>query len=187
MKATKWLYLAAGFVVGVSYLVACGGSTNSIAATIGDAVDVVYSNVTSALTATNVQAAIDEVVVRVKTLEGATSSDSITTDALTGTWVGTQYYNKTPTESVTVTLGANGAFSCSGGASNSALAASGVPSVCAATYTWGLKGHIILLTPSAGGNDYRVIQVNAVDATNVALFFTLEAPTQYEFFYGTKQ
>ena len=85
MKKWKVGYLVLGFVVGVSYLVACGGSSSSVAAAIGNAIDVVYDNVTSGLTAINVQAAIDENAAAITDLQ---SSGSTLSDQIVGTWNG---------------------------------------------------------------------------------------------------
>lgn len=185
MKKIKAFYLVLGFVGGIAYLVACGGSNSSIAETLGNAADVVYDNLTSALSATNMQTAVDEVVDRIKALES--NSSSVTTSAITGTWSGIEYYNKTAIENASMVFGANGAFSCSGGATLSALGTDSNMGLCGGSFTWSLKGHTILLTPTAGGNNYRIIQVSSVDSTNISLIFTMETATQFDFFYGTKQ
>lgn len=61
------LYLIGiSFIAGVLFIVQCGGSTRSIAEAVMDAVGIDYSNNESGLQATNMQAAVDEVVVSVR-------------------------------------------------------------------------------------------------------------------------
>ena len=58
---TKYFYLSIGFVVGVFFLTSCGGGGTAISAIIGSAIEVIFDNTTSSLTANNVQNAIEEV------------------------------------------------------------------------------------------------------------------------------
>ena len=102
MKYAKMLYLMLGFVAGISYLVACGGGTSSIADTIVNAIDVVYSNTTSGLSATNAQAAIDELATN--------QSDIITTTTLVGTWSLVMAYDSTNTVAGVITFNGDGTY-----------------------------------------------------------------------------
>ena len=118
MKKSKALYLATGFVIGVLY-VSCNGAqvANSIAATIGNAIDVVFDNTSSGLTATTVQGAIDEVAssvdginTRVTSLEGSELAD-----LLIGAWTGTEYCehcDQSETYETSFTFNADGTYSC---------------------------------------------------------------------------
>jgi len=54
--------LSIGFITGILWVVSCGGSSSVTSALASAASDITYSNTTSGLTATTVQAALDEVV-----------------------------------------------------------------------------------------------------------------------------
>ncbi len=110
MKKSKMMYLTIGFIAGVTYLVACGSSTSSIAETIGNAIDVVYDNETSGLAATNVQTAIDEVSTSLNNL--SLSTGKLTSQLLVGNWSGTGYNPEETTANLY--LNADGTYSCSG-------------------------------------------------------------------------
>ncbi len=60
-------YVLLGFLCGVLWF---SGVGSAIAQAVADAVDIVYANGTSGLTATDVQAAIDEIDGRLDTVEG---------------------------------------------------------------------------------------------------------------------
>ncbi len=107
----KIFYVVLGFVAGVGYIVACSsgqlaGVGASLAAAIGNAVDVVFDNTKSGLTSTNVQDALDEIT--------AQHGDRLAA-LLVGTWAGNEYgmtgygSRKTP---MTLTFNADGTFSC---------------------------------------------------------------------------
>lgn len=112
---SKVLYLMIGVLVGISYVVACGGSSSSGAASIGNAIDVVYDNVVSKLSGTNVQTAIDELAYKNPT--------AVTSDMLVGTWTGVQYSYRSLQTSLanieventfTVTFNEDGSYVCAG-------------------------------------------------------------------------
>ena len=177
MKLSKMFYLTIGALAGITYIVACGGSGSSIADAIESALNVSYDNASSGLSATNVQTAIDEV-----------ASNSIASDTnLVGTWTGTQYYHGEATENATITFGADGTFSCSGGSADVTSAFStGAGGLCGATYTWSIKGNTVLLTNTDDPDGYRVIKIDSLTSSNVGFFFALEIPSQSDFFYGSK-
>lgn len=79
----KMSYVIIGFIAGILYIASCGGSTvsGSLADTIGNAIDVVYDNLSSSLSSTNVQDAIDELKTSVDALA---PTDLATT--IIGTW-----------------------------------------------------------------------------------------------------
>ncbi len=108
MKMTRLIYLMSGFVAGVVYVAACGGTSNSVASTIGNAVDVAYDNVASALSATNVQDAIDEVVARITALE---TCDDISAKVV-GVWSGKIYGISADHSATSITIDADGTYTC---------------------------------------------------------------------------
>src|SRR3989338_6420560 len=99
MKKTKINFLMIGFLAGIAYVAACGTTAQSLADTIGNAIDLAFSNITSGLTAENAQDAIDEVEGRVDALEGSTLST-----LLVGTWSGTSSDEDGTTTGISLTL-----------------------------------------------------------------------------------
>ena len=159
MKRIRYLYLVAGFIAGIVYVTACGGASNGIAASIGNAIDVLYTNTTSALSATNVQAAIDELLNRIKVLE---ASGTKTTD-LIGTWVGEVYSNGTDEpENVAITFNEDGTYSCD----QSSRLSLEIP----AEGNWLLKGNTIILAQVDNWYVYEFYNINFRDENNLGLF-----------------
>lgn len=163
MKRHSFRFLIIGFLAGIVYVSACGGGTSTIAATIGDAVDVLFDNVSSGLQATNVQAAIDEVDGRIDALETGNFST-----LLVGTWTGSEMdENVTWSTEGTLTLNSNGTYSCYNFLSRFTAA------VCAAPVSWETKNKILKLTYTvpegfnASGNIF--LPVHHVDSANLAL------------------
>ena len=66
-------YVLLGVIIGVMWAAGVG---DAIAQVVGNAVDIVYDNTTSGLTASDVQAAIDEIEGRLDTVEGSPFSIS---------------------------------------------------------------------------------------------------------------
>jgi hypothetical protein len=115
MKIKPMIYLEVGFVAGIFYLVACGGSSSGIASAIGNAIDVLFDNTASKMVATNAQAAIDELAYKNPT--------SVTPDMLVGTWTGLQYGVRSTQADIstlevsntfTITFNVDGTYTCSG-------------------------------------------------------------------------
>ena len=71
MANDRRIFLCIGFLAGVICITSCGssGGTPAIAATIGNAIDVLYDCATSQMTGANLQEVIDEVDARLDTLE----------------------------------------------------------------------------------------------------------------------
>src|SRR3989338_1060145 len=115
-KKSKFTYIFTGFIAGIVYIIACsggsgaGGVATSIAASIGNAVDVLFDNKNSGLTATNTQAAIDEVMDKL-------SAKNLRQN-LIGTLVGTEYGSSGLASSsayelpATLTFNEDGTFAC---------------------------------------------------------------------------
>lgn len=124
MKKTPFLYVTFGFIVGIFYIAACGGAGSAIA----DAVDQLFDNSPSGLTAENVQAAIDEVEARVDTLEGQNLST-----LLVGLWSGSEYSENGTIESLSITFAGDGTYTCVGNSSSPSLRSS---DVCSSPVSW---------------------------------------------------
>jgi len=160
MKQFRYAYLVAGFLAGVVYVAACGGASKGIAASIGNAIDVIYDNAASALTATNVQAAIDELVDRLEVVEASESN------GIVGVWDGTVYFlNTQEPENIRITFNEDGTYSCDEQAKTYLEIHT--------TGEWILKGNtIILLSPT----DYYYVQtfydINFNDGNNVGFLDT---------------
>ena len=66
-QRSRFYYIALGFLCGFAFVIGCGGGGGgggtppAGAQEVVNAVNVLYSNAVSSLTATNVQAAIDEI------------------------------------------------------------------------------------------------------------------------------
>ncbi len=110
MGKLKVVYVAAGFIAGIVYILSCsggggnGGVAESIANTVINAIDVVYDNTASKLSATNVQAAIDELNDLIQTLQGDHSFQK----KIVGTWNFKRVYTDTTTQ---LTINADGTYS----------------------------------------------------------------------------
>jgi len=115
----KIAVFVAGAVFGIGFIIACSGksggigSSSSLAASIGSALDVLFNNSPSGLTATNVQGALDEIDSRTDILE-AKDLKSL----LVGSWAGQQRPARASgfgndTDAVTLTLNADGTYACS--------------------------------------------------------------------------
>ncbi|MDO8526898.1 MAG: hypothetical protein Q7T03_04325 [Deltaproteobacteria bacterium] len=182
MKIKKLLLIVTGFVAGIAFISACGsGSGNgvgplaSIAATIGNAVDVVFSNGKSKLTATNVQDALDEVDGRVDTLEAKNGIADLST-TLIGTWTGKTYIGK-GIFSTHITFKSDKTFTCGGNITadpNSIVPSSGPNAllqdgrgVCIIGGTWQAFHSTVLLIPSVISEDYAALRFNYIDASNM--------------------
>ena len=142
MKHRSFTFLIIGFLAGIAYISACGGGTNTIAAMIGDAVDVSYNNATSGMSATNVQAAIDE---------AAANQTLVTTELLVGNWTGSFYSNDDSDGSVeySLTFNADGTYSCSASEINLCAYSGG---------TYQIFGNNVILF-CYNGNNYRAATV----------------------------
>lgn len=118
MKKTPLLYVTLGFIAGIFYIAACSGGNGlspsaSIAETIGSAVDILFNNSDSGLTATNVQTALDEIDGRVDALE-----KNDLKSLLVGSWTGKQRRTSRglggeEINTVSLTINADGTYSCS--------------------------------------------------------------------------
>lgn len=107
----KYVFLMMGFVVGILYVAACGTDVpSSLADAVVHAIDVVFDNAASGLTATNVQAAIEEVGGRVDTLEGNTPTAS----SLVGTWTFATPFEATA-QPGSLTISADGTYTATTG------------------------------------------------------------------------
>lgn len=163
MQKLRVQYLTVGFVAGMVYVAACGGVVNSIAETIGDAVDLVFDNSTSGMTAENAQDAIDELDERADELDGrADYLEGINLSTLlTGTWAGVEYCTQCETNGseITITFNADETFSCDnyGGAVFSTLCRSA---------TWTALKRITLFKDASGGTD-GFIEVTYISATEL--------------------
>ncbi|MBF0107508.1 MAG: hypothetical protein HQM16_19545 [Deltaproteobacteria bacterium] len=114
IKTISWIFV--GVCIGVVW--ACGSSTvsdigHAVAEALGTALEVTYDNSSSGLSATTVQAAVDEVN---STLNYATAHGDDFKALLVGTWTGT-HYSDTPTgfDNISMTLGSDGSFDCDNG------------------------------------------------------------------------
>ena len=175
MKQNKLVLLMAGFLAGMMYVVACGTTGQSIAAAIGNAIDVVYDNTTSGLTATTVQGAIDEIVSKFSralnisydnttsgltaaTVQGAIDemSTSVGTldqrnkisDELAAELVGTwtgTYCNGADCDDISMTLNADDSFSCDDGGGNAFSEACDDPDA-----TWSVLTRVFRLSFTGG-------------------------------------
>lgn len=183
MKITPLAYLMFGFITATVCNSACGGkSGEAIASTIGSAIDVVFNKSSTSLTSTTVQSAIEELA--------GPYGGHVTAATLAGTWTGTQYYHGQLKTGASITFNADNSFSCSGGIDESVSALGGSSStntLCLKTYTWELKGNTIVLAETGSTTGYRIIPISFFDGTNISFNFSLEIPSQYDFFYGTKQ
>lgn len=157
MKSGRILYLVIGFFAGVIYLVACSGSGNSVAAAIINAIDIVYDNATSGLTAINVQTAIDEVVDRLKSLEGCNS------DQLVGTWNGTDYDDNGNEKSFNITFNDDGSYTCT--------CTSSCVQECATSGTWEIKANdlMLLMVPVNDKIGYFPVLVKSTSDSSLTL------------------
>lgn len=114
MKRSALVYVMAGFLTGVIYISACGGGSNSVAASIGNAIDVIFNNTSSGLSATNAQAAIDELATKVNDLEKGNKIGADLASDLVGAWTGT-YCNGADCQDISITLNSDGSLSCNAG------------------------------------------------------------------------
>ena len=88
LSQLKWFYLSLGFFCGAAFFVGCGGGGGGTAAEAQDvvnAVDVNYTNAISGLAATNVQAAIDEIVSQMATTTATNVAYDNSTSGLAAT------------------------------------------------------------------------------------------------------
>lgn len=147
MKKPRSLYLACGFIAGVAYITACGSTSTSLAEALGNAIDVLFDNTTSELSATTVQDAIDEIDATVDLLSGKGLSTS-----LVGTWTGTAYDDENDFEDIVLTLAGDGTYECSGSvtASGSTFTNPTVlhdsHTICDGETAWEIVGHSLRLT-----------------------------------------
>lgn len=163
MKQTKLLFLMAGFLVGVCYVITCGGGAQSIADAVTDAVDVLFDNSSSGLTATNVQSAIDEVESRINSLESANDFSSL----LAGSWTGSESDEDATTTGISLILNSSGTYSCSD------FLSSFTSAVCDSPVSWDVENNVLKITYTvpdgftASGNIFLPVQ--NVDSSNLAL------------------
>lgn len=115
-RKLHFLYILSGFILGASYIVACGSGSNSLAQPVENAIEVAFDNSNSKLNATNLQAAIDELNEKVDALETGGVLPLKQSD-LVGTWKGeTIFLNPQGKRfsNISLTINANGTYSCSG-------------------------------------------------------------------------
>lgn len=155
MKKMKFGFFVIGFLVGIIYVAACGGASQSIADAIGSGLEIVFDNSSSGLAANNVQEAIDEMAVRLDELEGKAEDASKTNvgEMLIGTWKGSEFrefhydgFEELSSE-ITITFNIDGSYTCS----NSVYFADSKPSICSSSGTWTQKGMYIVLKAENGG------------------------------------
>jgi|APSaa5957512535_1039671.scaffolds.fasta_scaffold66749_1 hypothetical protein len=112
----KYIFLLIGFISGSLYMIACSGSgqtgiQSSIAATLGNAIDVIFDNSESGLSSSNLQDAIEELNTKIVTLEKQFQPGSELAAIITGTWSGT-YSNEGNSTDISLTLNSDGSLSC---------------------------------------------------------------------------
>lgn len=182
---SRSLYLIMGFVTGVVYVAACGGGSSlsdvasAAAETLGNAVDVIFSNTDSGLTATTAQGAIDEIDGRVDALEELNADPSDLTARLVGSWTGTGYYSNRCTladcssDDVTLTFNSDGSFSCSGSTvSNTAEFLASDKDICTAGLEWNALTNSILFTYTEAGSGeeaFKILVINYLSSTKLEI------------------
>ena len=164
-----------GFIAGASYVVACGGSgaSSTLAAILGAAADVTYGNTSSGLTATDTQAAIDEVETRVDALEAPISD---TETLLAGSWSGDTYYSNEcsaancSVSDTALTLNTNGSYTCSGtGISGYSSMLSSSHSFCTNPGSWEVLIQSIKLTDDSG--NFMVFHISSLSQEQLELTY----------------
>jgi hypothetical protein len=150
----KWPYIVLGFLAGCIYIYSCGGGSNGLATTIGNAVDVLFDNSTSGLSATNVQTAIDEVTA---------NQVLVTADQLVGTWTGGVYDNNGRDGSIpySFVFNADGTYSCS--VDDEYL--------CSAGSTYQIVGNNVILLRTGLYSNYRPAIVVSFDSTKMNFIY----------------
>ena len=179
----KVLLISVGFLAGIFYIIACnengnnkGGPTPSAAQTVINAIDIAYSNVTSALSATNVQAAIDALDARLDSLESRVTliDGASLTATLTGAWTG-QTYAPLGTTDVVLTLNANGTYTCAGDTAPAFDMGSGKlatnSEVCQGPIAWDTPLHNVLRLQYTRQNTpcYTQYPITFIDATHLEI------------------
>lgn len=181
----KSCYLGIGFIAGIIYVAACGGGSSisevatAAAETIGNAVDVIFSNTDSGLTATTAQGAIDEIDGRVDALEESNIESSDLATRLAGTWTGTGYYSNRcaladcSSDDITLTLNAEGSFSCSGSTVlNTAEFLASDKDICSAPLEWNPLTNSILFTyteTGSGEEAFKIFVINYLSSTKLEI------------------
>lgn len=179
----KLTFILIGFITGAIYMVACGGGsgssgiTNSIAASIGNAIDVIFDNSESDMEATNVQAALEELSASIAQLTSQNNSVPSTESLISGNWGGSRYHNESCTrakckvDDLQINLATNKSLTCSGSeiadsqnfiATNSTLCLNGGQ--------WELLKKVILFTDNTGA--YKAYRISYISETDLELIDT---------------
>ena len=160
----KLILVSAGFIAGIIYVAACNVAVTpsqadtaspSVSATVVHAVDVVFDNAASALVATNVQAALDEIVRKAREFE---AKFDLTTGIL-GTWHLARTYDASGTSSGAITFNADGTYSADPGSDNNLKFCS------SGRYALALGMLILERTCGEGPNNFTI----ALSGTNLYL------------------
>lgn len=170
MRKTGIFYLAIGFVIGVIW-VSCNGAqiANTVASAITNAVDVVYDNTTSSLTAINVQAAIDE-------LKSLLERKNLSSQ-LVGTWNGT--VDEDPMKTMTLTLNADTTYSCTAEPESHFESSWGNP-YCNSPISWrATKSTLVLIFDGQGSPSY--LTINYIDEATMEIYLLNNATNLWSF------
>lgn len=144
------------FVLGVMMVISCGGGAASIAQSIEDATAALlaFDNSGTDLDATNVQDAIVEVNDRVVAVDSTVVTDS----NFVGTWTGTAFSDGSST-GVSVTLNADGSYSCSSDVAATNYELYSTSPVCDNAISWESHGSNIAFTYTDGSSTYSSVLV----------------------------